>query len=147
MVFQNCNVTFGSTTFTSFSQSQWSLSAIYLTPQQKEALYHLLWFWFWPMVPEVGFEVAMTQVCSWNIVLRIYCFYLHAIDRYRGYYCIIIPVTFPRYHLPGYGAKNFFRTNVWCRQWHTSCDNFYQAFSILFILQATIAVVEDWEQG
>ena len=35
MVFQNCNVTFGSTTFTSFS-------AIYLTPQKKEALCHLL---------------------------------------------------------------------------------------------------------
>ena len=26
-------------------------------------------------------------------------------------------------------------------------DNFYQAFSVLFVLQATIAVVEDWERG
>ena len=33
------------------------------------------------------------------------------------------------------------------RQWHTSRDNFYQAFSALFVLQATIAVVEDWERG
>ena len=34
-----------------------------------------------------------------------------------------------------------------CTQWHTSRDNFYQAFSALFVLQATIAVVEDWERG
>ena len=33
------------------------------------------------------------------------------------------------------------------RQWPTSCDNFYQAFSALFVLQATIAAVKDWEQG
>ena len=30
---------------------------------------------------------------------------------------------------------------------YTSCDNFYQASSVLFVLQAMIAVVEDWEQG
>ena len=32
-----------------------------------------------PTAPEVGFEVAMTLACSWNIVLHMYCFYLHAI--------------------------------------------------------------------
>ena len=31
-------------------------------------------------VPEVGFEIAITLVCSWNIALHIYCFYLHAIE-------------------------------------------------------------------
>ena len=56
-------------------------------------------------VPEVGFEIAITLVCSWNIALHIYCFYLHAIERYRDYCCIIIPISFPRYRLPGYGAK------------------------------------------
>ena len=64
-----------------------------------------------PTAPEVGFEVAMTLACSWNIALHIYCFYLHAIDRYRGYCSIIIPVSFPGYRSPGYGAKNF-RSNV-----------------------------------
>ena len=29
---------------------------------------------------------------------------------------------------------------------HTSRDNSHQAFSGLFVLQATIAVVKDWEQ-
>ena len=31
--------------------------------------------------------------------------------------------------------------------WHTSRDKFHLAFSALFVLQATIAVVEDWERG
>ena len=26
-----------------------------------------------PMASEVGFEVAMTLACSWNIALHIYC--------------------------------------------------------------------------
>ena len=32
-------------------------------------------------------------------------------------------------------------------QWHTSRDNFHHAFSALFALQMTIAVVKDWERG
>ena len=70
-----------------------------------------------------------------------------AIDRYCGYCCMIIPVSFPRYRSPGYEATKFTNWHVWYRQWHTSRDNFNQAFSALFVLQATIAVVEDWERG
>ena len=36
---------------------------------------------------------------------------------------------------------------MWHWQWHTSCDNFHQAFSALFVTQATTAVEEDWERG
>ena len=60
-----------------------------------------------PTAPEVGFEVAMTLACSWNIALRIYCFYLHAIDRYRGYCCIIILVLFQDTVRLGTGPKHF----------------------------------------
>ena len=47
--------------------------------------------------------------------------------------------------LPRDVAKNIKVTLL--RQWHTSRDKFYHAFSALFVLQATIAVVEDWERG
>ena len=47
--------------------------------------------------------------------------------------------------LPSDVAKNI--KVMLLRQWHTSCDNFYQAFSALFVLQATMAVMEDWERG
>ena len=33
------------------------------------------------------------------------------------------------------------------RQWHTSHDNSHQGSSTLFVLQVTMAVVEDWERG
>ena len=62
-----------------------------------------------PMVPEVGFEVAMTLACSSFVALyiHVYYFFPYAIDRYRGYCCIIIPVSFPRYRSPGYEATKF----------------------------------------
>ena len=44
----------------------------------------------------------------------------------------------------GYKFTNW---HAWRRQWHTSRDSLYQAFSTLFVPQATIAVVEDWERG
>ena len=60
-----------------------------------------------PMVPEVGFEVAMTLGCSSFFAPYIYYVFPYAINRYRGYCCIIIPVSFPRYCSPGYEATKF----------------------------------------
>ena len=106
----------------------------------------LEWGQVLPTAPEVSFEITITLACSWLIVLYLY---LYAINRYRGYCCIIVPVLFPRYCLCGYEAtKLIIRVyDVAVAYIYTSHEKFYHAFSALFVLQATIAVVKDWEQG
>ena len=61
----------------------------------------LEWDQVLPTAPEVSFEITITLACSWLIVLYLY---LYAINRYRGYCCIIVPVLFPRYCSCGYEA-------------------------------------------
>jgi len=70
MVFHNCHETFGSATFSSYSQSQssHSLSVIHITSPEKEAFYHLLRLWLWLICSD--FIFCLIPLCALAIYIN-----------------------------------------------------------------------------